>query len=96
MFNNLSLDDKVRIYEDNTGAIVEHKNGIWTISTPEATETYSTKDFNRFLDYELECAFMTNNMWLIDSISLEDISREESNYAVKVDGVEDNRVYLSF
>ena len=96
MLNNLSLKDLTAIYEDTTDAFVDFKDGLWTISTTEATYKCLTGNYQNFIRYELRCGVEAGAIELIDAISLEPVSIEDAEHATRLDGVEDNRVYLSF
>lgn len=96
MLNNLSLKDLTAIYEDTTDAMIKFKNGMWTIETPEATYKCMTGNYANLVRYQLRCEAEVGAIELIDSISLEPVSIEDAEHATRLDGVEDNRVYLSF
>ena len=46
--------NKVKAYEEFTGAIVKAEGGVWIIDAPEEMEAYSTTaDLMDFINYEL-------------------------------------------
>lgn len=96
MLNNLSLKDLTAIYEDTTFGMVDYKDGVWTIETPEITEHYTPADYRAFLEYQIKAEAEVGDISLYDSISLEPVSIEDAEHATRLDGVEDNKVYLSF